>query len=206
MPTFAFTVSNYTPFTKILSANINSDRSDIKTFLNTTKLDDANIQNAGITPTTKLNATGSSAGQILGSNGTAVVWTTSNLQTLYNVIIGSAAQVTAGTATHSSYASYSASAADGDRILVLPGYATNEAWSIAKKVLIEGLGNTSVIQGAVTFASGANSSRMSKLQVQNSVTINSGVTGLEVDVWLSGTNTFTDNNSSISNWLLALQG
>ncbi len=54
MPVFSFTVSSYIPFTKILSANINSDKADIVTFLNTTKIDDSNIQNAGITRSTKL--------------------------------------------------------------------------------------------------------------------------------------------------------
>lgn len=49
MPTFSWTVSPYTPFTKILSANVNQDKTDVQTFLNTTKLDDANIQVNGLT-------------------------------------------------------------------------------------------------------------------------------------------------------------
>lgn len=48
MPTFSYQVAPFLPFTKIVSADVNQDFSDIKTFLNTTKLDSANIQQFGV--------------------------------------------------------------------------------------------------------------------------------------------------------------
>jgi len=54
MPAFSYVVSDFVPFTKIVSADVNSRFNDIKVFLNTTKLDDTNIQDAGITRATKL--------------------------------------------------------------------------------------------------------------------------------------------------------
>lgn len=66
--TLVYTVSAYTPFTKILSANINQDKTDIKNRLNwaggtdaTTGLGDDNVQSntatgGGLTRATKLKA------------------------------------------------------------------------------------------------------------------------------------------------------
>lgn len=56
MPVLTYTVSDFQSLTDILSADVNSRFSDIRTLLNTTKLDDDNIQNAGITRSTKLKA------------------------------------------------------------------------------------------------------------------------------------------------------
>lgn len=56
MPALTYSSSNFpfTPFTKIYSADVNTCFTDIRTLLNTTGLDDTNIQNAGITRSTKL--------------------------------------------------------------------------------------------------------------------------------------------------------
>lgn len=54
MPAFSYIVSDFVPFTKIVSGDVNSRFNDIKVFFNTTKLDDSNLQNAGITRATKL--------------------------------------------------------------------------------------------------------------------------------------------------------
>lgn len=56
MPILSYTASDFpfTPFTKILSNSVNTCFTDIRTLLNTTGLDDTNIQNAGITRATKL--------------------------------------------------------------------------------------------------------------------------------------------------------
>jgi hypothetical protein len=204
MPALAYTVSDFTPFTKIVSADVNSRFTDIKTLLNTTGLDDTNVQTAGLSVTKLKKGTGT-AGQFVSNNGSTVVWADNPLTSQFNVIIGSAAQVTAGTATHSTFASYTQ--ADGDRVLVLPGYATNETWTITKKLFIQGQGNTSYIQGAITFSTGASKSRLAGIRTAADITINSGITGIYVsDVWFNGTFTFTDNNSTpASNVLFGLQ-
>lgn len=56
MPALSYTSSDFPfqPFTKIYSADVNQCFNDIKTLLNTTKLDDTNLQDAGITRATKL--------------------------------------------------------------------------------------------------------------------------------------------------------
>jgi len=56
MPALTYSVSDFQAFTKILSADVNTRFSDISTLLNTTKLDDDNIQDDGITRSSKLIA------------------------------------------------------------------------------------------------------------------------------------------------------
>ena len=183
----SYTKSAFTPFTKIVSADMNQYFTDIKNRLNwaggsdtTTGLSGDNIQVNSV-PLIKL------AGQP------------------FNIVLGSAAQVTAGTATHSSFSAYVQ--ADGDRVLILPGYSTSEAWTITRKLVVEGLGNTSQVQGAITLNSGANYCRFSGFRTTANFTISSGVVGVFVnDVWFSGTNTFVDNNSTpASNLLFGMQ-
>lgn len=207
MPLLVFTSTGFpfVPFTKIFSADVNQTFNDIKTLLNTTKLDDTNLQNAGITPTSKLNTSGSTAGQFLGSNGSAVVWTNNPLSNQFNYILGSAAQVTAGTATNSTFASIVQ--ADGDRILILSGYVTSENWSVTKKLTIRGLGNTSQITGSVTFATGSSKSEITSCRVTLGITTNSGVDGIVSlpDVWFPTGITFTDNATFLANYLVAMQ-
>lgn len=56
MPALTYSVADFQAFTKIKSADVNSKFSDISTLLNVTLLNDANIQDAGITRATKLTA------------------------------------------------------------------------------------------------------------------------------------------------------
>ena len=65
MPALVYTSANFpfTPFTKIYSADVNTCFVDIRTLLNTTGLDDTNLQNAGITRATKLKT--GTAGYVL---------------------------------------------------------------------------------------------------------------------------------------------
>lgn len=206
MPLLSYTSSNYpfVPFSKIYSADVVQCFTDVKTLLNTTGLDSTNIQINGILAN-RINVSGGSAGQFLGNNGTNTVWTGNPLTAQFNVVMGSAAQVTAGTATNSTFAGYAQ--ADGDRVLVLPGYATNESVSITKKLYIQGLGNTSQILGAITLSTGASYTRVAGFRTTNNLTINSGVVGVWADnLWFSSTNTFVDNNSTpASNFLAGIQ-
>lgn len=207
MPLLVFTSTGFpfVPFTKIFSADVNQTFNDIKTLLNTTKLDDTNLQNAGITPTTKLNQTGSTAGQFLSSNGSAVIWANNPVSAQYNYILGSASQVTSGSATNSTFASIVQ--ADGDRILILPGYVTSESWTVTKKLFITGLGNTSQITGSVTFATGSSKSEIYNCRVTTGITVNSGVESVVClpSVWFPTAISFTDNATLYANRLEASQ-
>lgn len=206
MPNLTYTSSDFPfqAFTKIYSADINQCYNDIKTLLNTTGLDDTNVQTAGLSIGKLKKGTGT-AGQFISNNGTTVIWADNPLTSQFNVIIGSAAQVTAGTATNSTFASYTP--ADGDRILVLPGYATNESITITNKLFIQGLGETSYIQGAITLNSGASYTRLSGFKTNNNLTISSGVVGVFAnEIWFGSSTTFVDNNSTpASNVLFGVQ-
>lgn len=54
MPALSYSNSDFTPLTVISSSAVVTRFNDIKALLNTTKLDDDNIQNTGITRGTKL--------------------------------------------------------------------------------------------------------------------------------------------------------
>lgn len=206
MPLLTYTSSNFPfqSFSKIYAADTNQCLNDIKTLLNTTKLDSTNVQSGGLT-VDRLSGTGGVAGQFVGFNGTTVVYVGNPLTAQFNIVMGSAAQVTAGTATNSTFASYTQT--DGDRVLVLPGYSTNESVTITKKLYIQGLGNTSQILGAITMNTGASYTVLKGFRTTNNLTISSGVVGVFAeDLWFSGTNTFVDNNSTpASNLLLGMQ-
>lgn len=197
--------NTFVPFTKIVSAQVNANFTAITTLLNTTKLDDTNIQNAGITPQTKLNIGNGTTGQFLSNNGSAVIWTGNPLTAQFNVVLGSAAQVTAGTATHSTFASVTQ--ATGDRILILPGYVTTENWTITQRIYVTGLGSTSQIDGTVTLASGSSRTTLLNCRVTNHITVNSGVEGIIIPyVLLASGKTFVDNSDvADTNYLIAMQ-
>ena len=77
MPLLVYSYPAFTPNTIILSARVNAKYDDIKTLLNTTKLDDDNLQNAGITRATKLKT--GTASYIIVNDGSGAM---SELQTL----------------------------------------------------------------------------------------------------------------------------
>lgn len=69
----------FVPFTKIVSAQVNSNFTAISTLLNTTKLDDDNIQNAGITRATKLKL--GTASHVIINDGTGAMSSEAQLST-----------------------------------------------------------------------------------------------------------------------------
>ena len=73
MPLLTYTASSFpfTPFTKILSADVNQNFVDIRTLLNTTGLDDTNLQNNGITRATKLKT--GTANHVIINDGTGAM-------------------------------------------------------------------------------------------------------------------------------------
>lgn len=213
MPLLTYTAGSYpfVPFTKILSGDMNTMFTDIQTLLNTTKLDDTNLQNAGITRATKLklgtanalvknNGSGAmseltvpTAGLFVGSNGTDFVAVTNPLSSQFNVILGSAAQVTAGAATHSTFASYTPIA--GDRILILPAYATTEAVSLnVANLYVQGLGGGCVITGTFTLGASATSCLCQDFKITDNATI-TGNSNMMKGIIFAATKTFVDNST-----------
>jgi len=77
---------------------------------------------------------------------------------LFNAIVGDAAEVAAGTATHLTLAAVIADAAitDGMRVLVLPNtYTLAAQLDISKALKIEGFGSTTIFEDSVTIVTGA---------------------------------------------------
>lgn len=69
MPALTYSIADFQPFTKIKSSEVNTKFTEIQTLLNTTKLDDDNIQDDGITRSTKLAATTANTFQINDGSG-----------------------------------------------------------------------------------------------------------------------------------------
>lgn len=130
-----------------------------------------------------------SAWLVQPSSGTA-----SRVNALYTWVLGSAAQVTAGTATHSTWASLIAAASSGDSVKVLVGTWT-ESVSITKTLYIEGSGYGSNLTGTVTFT-GANRCLLAGIRASGDITLDSSSTLNSVrDVWLASGKTFVDNGT-----------
>ncbi len=114
---------------------------------------------------------------------------------LYTRIVGSAAQVTAGTATDSTIAGAISNCVSGNNILILPGTYTENP-NIAIKLTIEGSGGGCIISGSITFASGSDYSYLRGIRTTQSITLNSGVNGVIVEeVFLASGKTFIDNST-----------
>lgn len=73
MPLLTYSYPAFTPNTVILSTRVNAKFTDIQTLLNTTGLDDTNIQNAGITRGTKLKV--GTAGYVVVNHASTGVMT-----------------------------------------------------------------------------------------------------------------------------------
>ncbi len=113
----------------------------------------------------------------------------------YGFILGSVAQVTAGLATHSTWAAIIAAASAGDVIRVLPGTWVENV-TVSKQLQIEGGGYGSYINGSLTFSSAADRCTVNGLRVNNDITLNSGADGNIIkNVFLPSGKTFVDNGS-----------
>lgn len=112
---------------------------------------------------------------------------------VYDAVVGSAAQVTAGLAHFTSIQSAINAVADGSKILVLQGNYT-ENLSINKKLSLYGKGHGSSIIGTLSVTSGANYSIVEDLNFSGNIAI--GANKCFVRGWTSAgtvTDTGTDN-------------
>jgi hypothetical protein len=101
----------------------------------------------------------------------------SKVNSFYDAIVGSAAQVSGGVATHSSLQTAINTFPTGT-ILILRGYVTNEAITISTTGLfIEGQGYNTQIPGTVTFTAAAQFNMIEWIRFNGNVTLASGSTG-----------------------------
>jgi hypothetical protein len=142
----------------------------------------------------------SDLGQLYISNGTTWLAFTpassSRLSSMYDIVIGSAAQVTAGQATHSTWATAIAAAVAGNSVFVLTGTWVENV-TIDKQLNIVGCGYGSYINGTLTFSSAADHSIVTQLRVNGSVTLNTGADEIVCrNIFLPNGSTFVDNGTA----------
>ncbi len=124
---------------------------------------------------------------------------------IFNVVLGSAAQVTAGNADFSSWASGHSAAVTGDRIHLLKHAGFDPGTKVATKNLkVTGQGFGSVMQGDFQFSTGSQGSCIDDVCLSGNLIIDSGVTGIRARIYFKAGFTFQDNNLT-GNDLFAMQ-
>lgn len=119
---------------------------------------------------------------------------------LYDAIVGSSAQVTAGYATHSSLQDAHNSVDPGAKILLLNNVALNGNTTLSKRLMIEGKGPGSILTGDVTVASTALGSIFRDLKVNGNITFNSGADKCFMTNCFQGNGfVFTNNPANLDN-------
>lgn len=117
------------------------------------------------------------------------------LNAVYQRVVGSASQVTAGLANYSTIASAITAANAGDAMIILAGTYT-ESPTITKKLSIFGTGENTNINGTITFDTGSDYSLMKNLRTTQTVVLNSTTSGCIItDIFLASGKTFTDSST-----------
>lgn len=123
---------------------------------------------------------------------------TNKLIGLYDAIVGSAAQVTAGTATHSSLQAAHDALAAGSNILVLNNVTLSGSPTLSKRLMIQGKGPGSVLTGNLIIASGALGSIIKWLKVAGNVTFSASADKcFMTECYMTGT--FSNDISNLEN-------
>jgi hypothetical protein len=182
MPNLVYTSSGFPfqQFTKIFSADVNQCFDDIKTVLNGTGTITVDVLKAG------------TVGQFIGNNGTNAVWVNNPVTAQFNVVLGSASDVTNGQATISSLASWTP--ASGDRLLILPTYTGTENKTInVSKVYVRGLGAGSRVNGSLTLGALADNFVAEDFRITDNITVSAsgaqmmGITFAAGKTWIADT-------------------
>ena len=114
----------------------------------------------------------------------------------FDAVVGTSAQVTAGLATHSSVTAAVASLSSGGSIFILPGTYTENV-VLAKKVFLQGKGNSTTINGTLTMNTGSDLSIIKWVRFTSNVTINSNGIFFRENYLASGMSV-TDNGTANS--------
>lgn len=136
---------------------------------------------------------------------TGAVWAplTPTATSVYDIVIGSAAEVTSGRATHSTWAAGIAAAVAGQVVRGLAGTWVENV-TVTKQLKIEGSGYGTYINGTLTCDSASDNSDIQSLRVNGDITLNTGADGIFISkVYLPSANTFVDNG--VGNLLEGMQ-
>lgn len=121
----------------------------------------------------------------------------------YDAVVGSAAQVAARQATHTSIQA-AINAFPAGQILVLAGTYTENLSISNPNLVLEGKGRASVVNGTVSMSSGAVGCLITKLKVSNNISIAAGANNNFVkEIWQAAG--FSVTNSGTANSILVSQ-
>ena len=115
-----------------------------------------------------------------------------------DIIVGPASYVSGGYATHTTVQGAIDSASTGQKITVLEGtYVEN--LTINKKVMIEGKGHGSFVNGTITFGNASDYSLVKWIKIGGNVTLSAGADGIFLrECWQTTGATVTDNGAGNS--------
>jgi hypothetical protein len=129
----------------------------------------------------------------------------SNLQKVrkYQYVIGSAAEITAGTADYATIAAALAAYSSNVTFLISSNYSGAESLSLSgSNVIIEGMGRHTVITGNVTLTATATGIKLRDLKVTGNITVDAGGKYCEItSVNIPSTSTLTDNGTDNYIWV-----
>lgn len=205
MPLLTYSNSDFVNGTTADADAVNTRFSDIRTLLNTTKLDSTNIQDGGVSraklaagtlahallvndASSELSEVAiGTAGQVLTVNPTATgyVFAANSTATIEGTVVGSAAQVASSVANYDNIADAITNTSAGDTITVLPEYATTENVTLAASRRLIGKGPNSEIDGTITVS--GNECIVDNLSVTGKITT-SGSNNYVGAVWSNQTN------------------
>lgn len=146
-------------------------------------------------PSIKTNITGNPTFKSVNNS-------TNPLTLAYSAIVGTSDQVISGTATHSTISAAITAISAGQKILILPGIygAVTDTITVSKQCLIEGFGNSTVINGSIMFTS--NYCKFTNIKVNGNITVSSNYCDLST-FWTSATSLLT--NTGNSNYILGIK-
>jgi hypothetical protein len=125
---------------------------------------------------------------------------TAKLTGLYDAIVGTAAQVTAGVATHSTLQAAHDAVAAGSNILVLNNVTLSGNTTLSKRVMVLGKGPGSVLTGNLTVASGAVGSIIKCLKVTGNIAFQAGADRcFMTECYQTSSSTFSNDASNVDN-------
>lgn len=115
---------------------------------------------------------------------------------LFELVVGTSAQVNMGAATHSTIQSAINAAASGAKITVLQGTYT-ESLTINKEVHIHGKGRSSVIDGTISIGSSGTGVSIKFCRITGDTTIDSLAYHVMIsDNWIASSKTITGGNNA----------
>lgn len=150
-------------------------------------------------------------GKFLTTDGSVASWANTPgggtaKKAKYQFVIGSAAEVTAGTADYSSIATALTANPSNASFLITAGYSGTENVTIAgNKILIEGQGAVSTINGTITVNSNIQHFICRDLRVTGNVTVSSGAKYTRFEAIVASTVTVTDNSGNSDNLFLGIK-